>query len=211
MPIDQSHGSDLMLDRDWLLVLDNVRDLDTLSGVLPSTSRGFVLITTPNQHWRNQEFASASICIDKLNDNEAATMLESTLNRQGMNVEKEVALTIVRELGGLPLSIRQIGSYIAERSMDPSTFLQAYRDKRYGRQIDSWDESCPSLYEYTVSTVWRLQLDSLSANARFLIRIVSFLDAGRVPEGIFNGEGQECEQPSAFVEWVYLCSLLMSP
>lgn len=107
--------------------------------------------------------------------------------RQGRVMSDHAAESIVQEVGGLPLAIRQIGSYIAATNLEPSEFLQRYQwDRATASSVDEWDDSIPLSYVHTLATVWKFAFDRLSEEAISALSMLSFLDLGSIPQELFD-------------------------
>lgn len=114
-------------------------------------------------------------------------MLETMMTKQGRNVPYSTAESIVEELGGLPLAIRQIGSYILATGLEPADLLQRYQvDRETASAIEEWDEGLPLSYRHTLANVWKFAFDRLSEAAILLLDILSFLDPDAIPQVLFD-------------------------
>src|SRR5947207_4238958 len=117
----------------WLLVLDNLDDIQVAKDYLPDTTNGgHILITTRNPFTENIPAQGLEVML--LNESDAIELL---LLRAGLdNERKEISLiasAIVKELGYLPLAIEQAAAYIREQSKNIFTFLEIY--SRYRKRI----------------------------------------------------------------------------
>jgi hypothetical protein len=120
-----------------LLVFDDAGHPQDLSELWPPASQGSILLTSQNQNWLLQESLNYGISVDSFSLSEGIEILETIMTKQGRNVPYSTAESIVEELGGLPLAIRQIGSYILATSLEPGELLQRYQlDRETASAID---------------------------------------------------------------------------
>src|SRR6266702_4540028 len=127
----------LATHNDWLLVMDNVDDLNAIYKFLPTLERsnGHILLTT--RAFATGQMAT-SIVIEKMTEEEGTTLL---LRRSGVLVpttptseiteaERVGTKSIYLELDGLPLALDQAGAYIEETGCGLSGYLELYRTQR---------------------------------------------------------------------------------
>jgi tetratricopeptide (TPR) repeat protein len=127
----------------WLLIWDNVENLDVLSRLLPATIRqGAILLTT-----RAQALGTLALGMDltplehaegtlfvlrraKVLEPEA---VEADVQRFAARWPGEYAAAgeLVRTTGGLPLALDQAGAYIEETGCGFAGYVQRYRQKRH--------------------------------------------------------------------------------
>ncbi len=103
----------------------------------------------------------------------ARTLLNLLAYDENSVASKIHALEITKMIGGLPLAINQVASFISQRRLPLKDFPCLY--ERNSAKIDS-RKSRLTLYEHTLSTVWGLSLSRLSGNAAHLQNLVAFLD-----------------------------------
>jgi tetratricopeptide (TPR) repeat protein len=137
---DQKYAVDavkrwLEVHTNWLLILDNVEDLDMINDYLPPAPQGHILLTSYRQVAGGMAFR---LEIDKMTPEEGILFL---LNRTGFLVpgasidkasetDRQIASIIVDEMDGLPLAIDQAGAYIEKSACGLSGFLELYKERR---------------------------------------------------------------------------------
>ena len=169
------------------MVFDDAGHPQDLSELWPPASQGSILLTSQNQNWLIQESLSYGTLVGSFSLSEGVEMLETMMTKQGRNVPYLTAESIVEELGGLPLAIRQIGSYILATSLEPADLLQRYQlDRETASAIEEWDEGLPLSYRHTLANVWKFAFDRLSEAAILLLDILSFLDPDAIPQELFD-------------------------
>jgi hypothetical protein len=125
----------LQTHREWLLILDNADDLTLLSEFLPPSLGGHLLLTT-------RAAATGRLAqrleIETLPPEQGALFL---LRRAGLIVsdaelsqadqeERELAVQISQELGGLPLALDQAGAYLEETGESLDGYWHLYQQNR---------------------------------------------------------------------------------
>ena len=148
-----------MNKRKWLLVIDNLDDVTVVDGYLQILSESpdkHTLITTRNQHAEHIPAEGFEVGVYDVND---AAELLLTRSQVGSVDETQdgwaEAMTIVEELGCLPLAIEQAAAYIREASKDLFKFLPSYRKNRR-RHHSRASTAIRIYYKESVATTWRL-------------------------------------------------------
>jgi tetratricopeptide (TPR) repeat protein len=169
---------------DWLLVIDNLDDMNVIAGRLPSCSpTRHTLITTRYSHCDHIPAQGLEVGVLDPNDAIDLLLLRSKGERDG-STEKETAecAKIVKELGYLPLAIEQAAACIREASKDLYIFLPSYWENRqfYHSRVSKGNLR---YYGQSIATTWRpcLQiLEETNTDAIQLVQLMSFLN----PDGI---------------------------
>lgn len=167
----------------WLLVIDNLDEVDVVSGYLPDASpTKHTLLTT--RHSRYYDIPAEGLEVDIMEINEAVELLLLRSNpgiSQRTPGELAECENIVKVLGCLPLAIEQAAGYIREVSNDLYQFLSSYqrnRHRHHGRI-----SKATLGYSESVSTTWRVSFERLERNnsdAIKLMKLLAFLN----PDGI---------------------------
>ena len=181
-------------DGKWLLILDNVEEIDDIRKMIPATDSGSILLTTRDFN-KARALADVSIPVKPLDAVTSASML---LNTVGIPSDDETNLKtaeeICVELGGLPLAIAQMGGFIAQRRVPLGKFLPLYR--RNAAQIDSRKVSSVD-HEHSLSTIWQLVLEQLDPQSKLLQQVLAFLDPDSVSELLLS-EGSSYISDNSF-------------
>lgn len=166
-------------DGQWLLILDNADDPRLLSQVWPTGGNGSVLITSRDFNVASHP-ASAGFCVQPFDPVTGSSVLLRMLSLESTNAANQAkARTIVEMLGGLPLAINQIASFVSQRKMSLDDFLPMY--KRHSDKIDA-KKSRLTEYEHALSTVWELSLSKLSGPSAHLQKLMAFFHPDGVDE-----------------------------
>lgn len=111
----------------------------------------------------------------------AITLLRILGRNEQDTQEIKLAVEIVKSLGGLPLAINQIASFILQRKLQLKDFPALY-DKNASKIDDR--KSRLTSYEKTLSDVWALSLSKLSGDAAHLHGLLAFLNPDVIDETI---------------------------
>ena len=183
----------LSQERNWLLVIDNLDDINVVSRnnlddvnvvqkFLPPTGpHQHTLITTRNPHAVGIPAEGMEV---PLLDREESIDLLSTLSKITIipdSPESEQANQIVEELGHLPLGIEQAAAYVREAAGDFQTFLKRYEENR--RDLHRWLPQGIRPYSYSIATTWSMSFNIVRKNnpqAAELFRLLSFLNPDNI-------------------------------
>ena len=95
--------------------------------------------------------------------------------------EKEAITSLMMQLGGLPLAIKQMGSFLRESGCSVVTLLDLLKDTTQFQEILANETAFASKeYNHTLASVWAVSLSKLDSLSLGLLRTLSFLD----PDGI---------------------------
>ncbi len=182
----------LMTHTDWLLILDNADNLETIVGFLPPHDTGHVLLTT-----RLQASGTIAHCIEveKMEIEEGVMFLlrrgkviapDASFD-EVMKESRTQAAEIVAILDGLPLALDQAGAYIEETRCGLSQYLNLYATRRKELLL----RRGASLIDHpdSVAATWSLsfqQVEQESPAAADLLRLLAFLDSEAIPEEIIT-------------------------
>lgn len=185
----QSHSN-------WLLIFDNVENLDHLQTMLPDTGKGHVLVTT-----RSQIIGTLGSRIDLQQLERAAGELfllrRAKLLRPDEPLEAASASllaqaeTLVELMDGLPLALDQAGAYIEESACSLSDYLERYTVHR--KILLDTRGLLTSHHPGSVATTLSLavqQVEQISPVAADLLSVCAFLYADAIPEEFFFRVGE---------------------
>lgn len=182
---------------DWLLIADNVEDLDLLWRVVPPTRQGALLLTT-----RRQALGPLAQVLDlpPMSSEEGVILLLRRARRfqdsvAGQTLPPESlrntaippeAGELVTLLEGLPLALDQAGAYIEETGCSIADYLQRYRSQR--KEVLARRGLHAGAHPAPVSTTVQLSLEQIErthAAAADLLRVCAFLHPEAIPEDLF--------------------------
>ena len=172
--------------RKWLIVFNNVEDINDLNAYLPTHARtqGSVLITTQKSSFFPVTDVFKTIHIRNFSREESSDLLFKYLRRKPVNDnETETARQISDTLDGLPLAIATIEGYINESECSISEFLTNVRESSHAWRASAIEQV--SQYEKTLETVFEIALKELTKPARAFLNILAFLNPDSIPEDLF--------------------------
>jgi len=169
----------LRQQQSWLLVIDNLDDIEVANGLLPENSlQHHTIITTRNPN--ADGIPAEPLEVPLLNAHDSIELL-STLSKitiQADSPDERQAANIVHKLGYLPLAIEQAAAYIREVTSDFSAFLKEYG--RNHKRLHMWVPAGNRLYPNSIATTWSMSLALVPEYPAKLLRLFSFLN----PDGI---------------------------
>ena len=174
----------------WLMVVDNLDDKDyPLSAYLPQNrQRGNVIITTRLTAVTRY---GRSIEIDQIDEDSGLQIL---LNAASMRIKSEtdtqVARSIAKALGYLPLALEQAGAYISASQIQLAKFLQLL-DRRHRDLMNSPKGSGMLGNQMSVSATFELSFDRLDDDAAELLTLMSFFHNSSFWEGLLHRHDDE--------------------
>ena len=192
----------LATHRRWLVIWDNVEDLELLRRFLPPTRQGAHLLTT-----RLQALGTLAHGLDlSPMEREESTLFllrRAKLLPQGAG-RKQVsqlavsspaayaaAATLVELMGGLPLALDQAGAYLEETQCGLPAYLELFRERR-AVLLQQRGESAQE-HPASVSTTFRLALAATiqrHSAVEDLLRVCALLQPDAIPEELFLQGGK---------------------
>jgi hypothetical protein len=173
----------------WLLVFDNVNDLEMLDEHWPAYGSGSILITSRDPLVKSYGYSlKRGLSMPPFNTSEGEKLLIKLTGRRKLSSEEQASATaIVEVLGGLPLAIVQMAGIITRQDLTFSEFLLRYRKERSHAELFSLKLG-PSKarvgYEHTIASVWALE--HLDEGSQALLQAMSLLDPDSIPEYILE-------------------------
>ncbi len=176
----------------WLLILDNVDNVEMIVDLLPVHGTGDVLLTTRLQALGT---VAQSIEVEKMGLDEGVMFLlrRTKVIAPGASLDHAMkesqaqAAEIVAALDGLPLALDQAGAYIEETRCGLSQYLDLYGTRR--KELLLRRGRFPVDHPEPVATTWSLsfqQVEQESMGAADLLRLLAFLDSEAIPEEIIT-------------------------
>ncbi len=191
--------SHLESTRGWLVVVDNVDDVDALQsgaaristyrGWLRPTAAGQLVVTTRLQDPELWGPHARLHRIGRLPTSEAAAVLRNLAPHGG-----DAAEELADRLGGHPLALRAAGTAVGAATSAWPTFaayLAALQEQRISVLPDAPRDTGPETARRLVGHTWEVSLDQLVAKpgtrlARPLLRALSLLARAPVPRGLIT-------------------------
>ncbi|MBV9227931.1 MAG: DUF2225 domain-containing protein [Chloroflexi bacterium] len=188
----------LFIHKGWLLICDNVEELDLLHRFLPASREGAILLTTRAQTvgtlavgiellpMVQQEGMRLLLCRAKVLPAEASLEQVQQFG-QRLPAEYAAAEELIREMGGLPLALDQAAAYIEETGCSFLSYLQCYQHHR--SQLLGRRGALGS--DHPASIMMTLQLSCQQVAARHpaaldLLRFCAFLAPDSIPQELLE-------------------------
>ncbi|KAM3548312.1 hypothetical protein MY1884_009236, partial [Beauveria asiatica] len=168
-------------NQDWLLVIDNLDDLESfdIEDFLPKVSFGHIIFTSRRT---SAGRLGQSINISVMSDSEAVQMLHRCSGAK-RPAQDDVAMQLTQALGNLPLALDQAAAYIA--AQDSS--YEHYQDLLRDGQAELLSQELPRAvwsYQQTVYTTWQMSMSQITRQdplAAELIQIAALFAANDIP------------------------------
>jgi tetratricopeptide (TPR) repeat protein len=175
---------------DWLLIFDNVEDLELVKSVLPSARSGSLLFTSRRQ---TLGFTAHTLDLEQMTSEEGvrfllhrARLLDPTASLDSLAPEEITrAGEIVAAMDGLPLALDQAGAYIEANQLSLSEYLELFQSSQM-RLLD--EQASHSAHPSSVAKTFALAFEQLEQNnpaAAELLTICAFLASEAIPETFF--------------------------
>ncbi|KAK4237960.1 P-loop containing nucleoside triphosphate hydrolase protein [Achaetomium macrosporum] len=171
----------------WLLIFDNAEEPGSLEAFWPPSANGSVLLTTQDTSWIGQEIIGHGMSLRSFGTDDGVKLLQGIFSRWKRSISRGIAQRIVHETGGLPLALRQIGSYICTIGSDPEDFLARYSEAQGSTLIDQWSESTQPSYPRTLATFLDFSFNKLTQQALSVLAVFCFLDVDNVWVDVLSG------------------------
>jgi len=166
---------------EWLLILDNADELAVVGEFLPSALGGHVLLTTRAQALGR---LAQRIEVDTFTPELGALFLLRRASHitpdapfeQAIPSDREMAIQLSQELGGLPLALDQAGAYIEETGCRLPDYRRIYQ--RHRTKLLKERRGLVGDHPEPVATTWSLsfaRVEEKSPAAAELLRFCAFL------------------------------------
>ncbi|RSL75516.1 hypothetical protein CEP51_010797 [Fusarium floridanum] len=174
----------------WLLIFDNVDNLDVLDDYWPKLGRGSVLITSRDPNAKQNMYIHEGLHLPPLTNTETEVLMQKLTHVRADDYQKDALAKIAKTLDGLPLVINQMSGLFRSFRLSYMDFLEFLQEegieKLYERQSGSTDK------QKTQSLVTYWALDRLSSPTKALLQVMCLLDPDDIPEDILiDKSGQE--------------------
>jgi tetratricopeptide (TPR) repeat protein len=178
----------------WLLILDNVDDVQLARSFLPATYSGHVLLTTRSPIIGN---IAMQIEMEAMDPKEGLPflLLRSALLKDKTKLDalafaiRNAAEQLVKLLGGHPLALDQAGAYIEETRKSCIDYMQLYHEER--RFFLSRRGSLEGEHPEAVFVTFEISLKKaceLYPVAADVLQMCAFLEPDAIPEELFHQE-----------------------
>jgi tetratricopeptide (TPR) repeat protein len=177
----------------WLLIVDNLEDVDLLQDTVPSPHSGHILVTTRSH--RTGHIAHRVDLLPLSTDDGAllllrrAKLLSSSAGLSEVpEAEGLLAKEIVAATDGLPLALDQAGAYIEETGRGLPAYVALYQ--QYSSSLLKRRGTSGRDHPSSVTTTFALsfeKLETLNPAAIELLKFCAFLQPDAIPEEMIVG------------------------
>ncbi len=179
----------------WLLIFDDIEDIQSVREMIPTSGNGYVLYTARTQVIGAA--ASAALPLNALRPEDGALLLlrrtrqvqlDATLEHLSEQNRAE-ALKLSRLLGDLPLMLDQAGAYIEDTGVDVARYLEWYSNSGERHSLLRWRGNVTVDHPESVVETWDAAFAAVQqANpaAYDLLRLCAFLYQDAIPEEIIS-------------------------
>lgn len=191
----------LITHQKWLLIWDNVEDLDLLQRFLPPARQGSILLTTRR---KTLGVLAQSIELPTMTAEEGTLFLLRRARLLPLKAENTqisqvlqhlpnaytTAQKVATALDGLPLALDQAGAYVEETPCRLEDYLELYQTQR-AALLNRRGETAMG-HPASVVATWSLsfeQVEHTNAAATDLLRLCAFLHSDAIPEELFRDGG----------------------
>ena len=172
----------LSSQKHWLLIIDNLDDIQVIKGFLPDNGPNkHTLITTRNPN--SDGIPAEGLGVPLLTEEDASNLFLIRTKLPGdCQKSRSESDKIVAELGNLPLAIDQAAAFIRETTRDLGDFLSLYNKSRLNRQKShKWVPEGNRTYQYSVAITWEVSFSHIKNHPEFpiaakLLQLFAFLN-----------------------------------
>jgi hypothetical protein len=181
-------------DRRWLVILDDVTNLDAVEPWWPDSQRGtgWVLATTRLKDPRLTGGGRIRIDVDVYTPEEATSYLTTRLTGdRKTHLLDEQAPVLAQSLGYLPLALGHAAAYMLRENTPCTAYLEQFSERvaRLDELLPRWADT--ERYGRQVTATLLLALDatdkdSYGSLARAALRVTAFLDSAGHPAALWH-------------------------
>jgi hypothetical protein len=194
-PLRKVTGPDIPENQvSWLIIFDNVDNLNVLDDYWPTTGRGSVLITSRDPLAKHNHFLKNGQDLSPLTITESETLMQRLTNIEAKPAQREALAGILERLGGLPMAIDQISSSFRNLRLSYIDFLKLYNEEGIVRLQKMQNVFSKSDRVSSLVTLW--SLDRLSVCTKALLWVISLLDPDEIPEELLLNKSGHLELPN---------------
>ena len=163
----------------WLLILDNLVDVNIAKEILPqNAARKHTIITTRNP--RADDIPAEPMELPLMNYEDSLELL-SLRSGISSDTENPAAQEIVKTLGYLPLAIELAAAYIRHVTGNFASYLDQYR--RNEKELLGWTGTANRPYPDSVATTWTMAFRQVEMNqpfAKLLLNLFAYLNPDNI-------------------------------
>ncbi|KAJ8130102.1 hypothetical protein O1611_g3529 [Lasiodiplodia mahajangana] len=176
----------------WLLIFDNVVDINHIRSIWPMTGPGSIILTTQNSNISDiAQESQKTILLEPLSSNDGVDLLMSYLNnteRKGDDwTNTHLARQICNFVGNHPLSIAHIAGSLMSAGQSLASFLADLHERQRSKKM--WSSRLGNTFQVeerheilaNVNEIILRDLKSKDIKAHRLLNVMAFLNADTIP------------------------------
>jgi len=189
----------------WLLILDNVDDVDiafestsngtpgiTLLDYIPTSSKGSIVFTTRDRKGAVKLARSNVIEIPEMDEDTAAEVLSKALIDPTILHDPQTTTNLLTQLTCLPLAIVQAATYINKTGLSVLEYLSLFEDTKEEDIIEVLSEDFEDDGRYKesnnpVATTWLISFEQIQRHDPLAAQYLSFMsciDSKHIPQSL---------------------------
>ncbi|KOX33406.1 hypothetical protein ADK67_06365 [Saccharothrix sp. NRRL B-16348] len=170
----------------WLLVLDDVPNLDALHSLIPPAGDGDVLVTTRARRSTWSQTAYSVLKVEPLTESTSARLLMDRTDDR----DQASAHALAARLGGSPLALIHAIGRIQDTADSIASYLAAYRDHRTGPELRGKVHQ-QDYYPHTIAATVDLSAQHLSPSDQELLGVLSLYAPAAIPVTLLGIPGDD--------------------
>ncbi|KAF2489451.1 hypothetical protein BU16DRAFT_598496 [Lophium mytilinum] len=173
----------------WLLVFDNLDNLDDVTAFWPTSKNGAVLVTSQDPS-SVHTLAKQGCRLDLFSPEEGINLITNISQATNVSISQDEAEQVARVLGYHPLAINQMATFIIKSGCSIPSFLELYAQREASNELQGIDCKCP-WYKNTVAAAFDLTIEraeKLGSEASALLDVLSLFDPDKIPEQMLSKE-----------------------
>lgn len=178
-----AHLSESDSNATWLLIFNNVDDLEHIRVFWPQCNLGSILITSRDPlAKRNRD----GLDLEPFQPSQAAELLRRLLKLSDTEENVDISIKLSIKLGGLPLAITQVAALIERWDMTLEEFLAHFESQTSIARVAKHKPASDThdYYQHSLFTVWALE--SLIPGALALLQVMAFLSPDAIQESLLR-------------------------
>jgi tetratricopeptide (TPR) repeat protein/DNA-binding CsgD family transcriptional regulator len=194
----QQVRSQLKACPEWLLIYDNMEQFSNLQKYFPSDAnlwgKGKVIITTQDDHVRNNSYVKENLWIGELDPDEKLLLFMKIMNYGEKGTfdlaQQESAKKLLEKIPPFPLDVSMAAYYIKATNIEPDD---------YGKHLIGYDHNLAAMQEnilkessdytktrYHIVTLSLAKLIAVDKDFTDLLLLISALDANNIPRDLMD-------------------------
>jgi tetratricopeptide (TPR) repeat protein len=196
---------------DWLLVVDNMDNINLASKKYLPQRNGSVLFTTRDRRLVGRDLTptDAGIFVPPMSNSDSSKAFLRLVGSKCSNVDIDDVSDLVQQLDNIPLAVAQAAAYIRETPISMPRYKEILKDCEIERQellryhLPGAQDN-PELPSRSIMETWEITADHLQRENPYcmkLLQLLSFFDPQKIPMFLFQRKiFYECESEAALLK-----------